>query len=47
MAREYVAIRLPPDLLKWIDKHVDGTRIKNRTHFIEIVLTDKMNSEKK
>ena len=43
--KEYVALRLPSDLLKWIDSKVDGVHIRNRTHFIEIVLTERKQQE--
>ena len=43
--REYVALRLPPDMLEWIDSKVDGVHIRNRTHFIEIVLSERRQQE--
>lgn len=42
MAKEYLGIRLPKELLEWIDSKIDGVHIRNRSHFIEIVLTERM-----
>jgi hypothetical protein len=47
VVKEYVAVRLSPELLKWIDSKVDGVHIRNRTHFIEIVLTERKQQESK
>lgn len=47
MAKEYVALRLPSGLLEWIDSKVDGVHIRNRTHFIEIVLSERKEQESK
>lgn len=33
-----ITIRLPNDLIKWIDQKVDGVHFRNRTHLIEIAL---------
>lgn len=30
-----VTIRLPKDLVEWLDSQIDGTNIRNRTHIIE------------
>jgi len=33
-----VTIRLPKDLVEWIDSQVDGVDYRNRTHIIEKAL---------
>ena len=43
--KEYVALRLPSEIVAWIDSKVDGVHIRNRTHFIEIVLTERKQQE--
>jgi len=30
-----VTIRLPKEIIKWIDSQVDGVEYRNRTHVIE------------
>lgn len=30
-----ITIRLPKDLVEWIDSQVDGVEYRNRTHVIE------------
>lgn len=35
-----VTIRLPKDLVEWIDSKVDGVNYRNRTHIIEKALND-------
>jgi len=35
-----VTIRLPKDLIEWIDKKVDGVDYRNRTHIIEKALIE-------
>jgi Arc/MetJ-type ribon-helix-helix transcriptional regulator len=35
-----VTIRLPKDLVEWIDSHVDGVENRNRTHVIEKALNE-------
>jgi hypothetical protein len=47
VVKEYVAVRLSPELLEWIDSKIDGVRIRNRTHFIEIVLSERKQKESK
>jgi len=34
-----VTIRLPKDLVEWVDSQVDGVENRNRTHVIEKVLS--------
>ncbi len=35
-----VTIRLPKDLVEWIDSQVDGVENRNRTHVIEKALNE-------
>lgn len=35
-----VTIRLPKDLVKWIDSEIDGVENRNRTHIIEKALAE-------
>jgi len=35
-----VTIRLPKDLVEWIDSQVDGVDYRNRTHVIERAIYD-------
>ena len=35
-----VTIRLPKDLVEWIDLQVDGVEYRNRTHVIEKSLSE-------
>ena len=35
-----VTLRLPKDLVEWIDSQIDGASFRNRTHIIEKALTD-------
>ena len=35
-----VTIRLPKDLVEWIDSQVDGVDYRNRTHVIEKALNE-------
>ena len=41
-----VTIRLPKDLVEWIDSKVDGVGYRNRTHVIEKALTELKNKDK-
>jgi len=34
-----ITIRLPKDLIEWIDSQVDGVEYRNRTHVIEKAIT--------
>jgi hypothetical protein len=43
--KEYVGLRLSPEMLEWIDSKIDGVHIRNRTHFIEIVLSERKKQE--
>jgi len=42
-----VSIRLPSDLLEWVDSQVDGINIKDRTQFIVKTLSELRNKESK
>ena len=35
-----VTLRLPKDLVEWIDSQIDGVGFRNRTHIIEKALTE-------
>jgi len=35
-----VTLRLPKDLVEWIDSQIDGVSFRNRTHIIEKALTE-------
>jgi Arc/MetJ-type ribon-helix-helix transcriptional regulator len=35
-----VTIRLPTDIVEWIDSQVDGVDFRNRTHVIEKALIE-------
>jgi len=35
-----VTIRLPKDIVKWMDDQVDGIDFRNRTHIIEKALSE-------
>jgi Arc/MetJ-type ribon-helix-helix transcriptional regulator len=35
-----VTLRLPKDLVEWIDSQIDGISFRNRTHIIEKALTE-------
>ena len=37
-----VTIRLPKDVVKWIDSQIDGVDNRNRTHVIEKAISDYM-----
>ncbi len=41
-----VTIRLPKDLVEWIDSQVDGVDFRNRTHVIEKSLYNFKNRNK-
>ena len=41
-----VTIRLPKDLVDWIDSEVDGVEYRNRTHVIEKALSELKNKDK-
>ena len=40
-----VTIRLPRDLIEWIDSQVDGVKNRNRTHVIEKALFEFKNKK--
>ncbi len=35
-----ITIRLPTDIVEWIDSQVDGVSYRNRTHVIEKALNE-------
>lgn len=35
-----VTLRLPKDLVEWVDSQVDGVDFRNRTHVIEKALSE-------
>ncbi len=35
-----ITIRLPEDIVKWVDSQVDGVSYRNRTHVIEKALAE-------
>jgi len=41
-----ITIRLPKDLIDWIDSLADGVGFRNRTHVIEKALNDFKNRKK-
>jgi Arc/MetJ-type ribon-helix-helix transcriptional regulator len=41
-----VTLRLPKDLVEWIDSQIDGVGFRNRTHIIEKALTEFKNNIK-
>jgi len=41
-----ITIRLPKELVEWIDLQVDGVDLRNRTHIIERALYEYKNRKK-
>lgn len=41
-----VTIRLPKDLVEWIDTKVDGVDYRNRTHVVEKAISEFKNKNK-
>ena len=41
MARDRRSISFDPELLKWVDSHVEGDyHFKDRSHFIEVLIRE-------
>jgi metal-responsive CopG/Arc/MetJ family transcriptional regulator len=41
-----VTVRLPIDLIEWIDKQIDGVNNRNRSHIIEKAIKEYQNRSK-
>jgi len=41
-----VTIRLPKDIVEWIDSQVDGVDYRNRTHVVEKAISEFKNKNK-